>query len=68
MEVKGTNTRPEEKQRRSSSTGSGPDKSRESWRRSRTMVWLNLNRRSAQYRDEAGKGSCGRGQTGVRKR
>lgn len=31
------------------------------------MVRLNLNRRPAQYRDKAGKGSCAGGQTGIRK-
>lgn len=31
------------------------------------MVRLNLHRRSAQYRDEAGKGSCGGAQSGIRK-
>lgn len=31
------------------------------------MVRLNLNRRSAQHRDEAGKGSRGEAQSGIRK-
>lgn len=48
-------------------TGSGLDKSREGWERSRTMVRLKLNRRSAQYGGEGGKGWRGGGQTGTRK-